>query len=174
MKMHTFEYDEYQFKDEPAIQPLPDPKAAEAWIEEAEWNLARLHPIRGALNSLETVYMRYSFEKGQLGALYQLFFVAYSAHPLFGAHATLRLKGFVRLTHGVEEEFNAMTLASDTFARHAFTLVEAAECADLAAECAQLAGKPAAIIQAWRDRAETLRVHGTKYPRDTTGGQTTM
>jgi hypothetical protein len=108
--------------------------------------------------------MRNSIDKGPMGALYQLFVVAYSAHPLFGAHATLRLKGFVRLTHGAEEEFNAMTLAADTFARHAFTLVEAAECADLAAECAQLAGKPAGIIQAWRDRAVTLRDHGTKYP----------
>jgi hypothetical protein len=103
--------------------------------------------------------MRYCFDKGPMGALYQLFHVAYAAHPLFGAHATLRIKGFVRLTHGDEEEFKAMTLASDTFARHVFTLGEAAECADCAAECAQLAGKPADVFAAWRSRASQLRVH---------------
>jgi hypothetical protein len=161
MMMHTFNYQEYEFQDNPATQPLPDPKAAEAWIDEAEWNLARLHPIHSALRSLETIYMRYSLDKGPMGGLHQLFLVAYSAHPLYGAHATLRIKGIIRLTHGKEEEFNAMTLASDTFARHAFTLGEAAECADQAAECAQLAGKPADVIQAWRDRAMALRSHGS-------------
>jgi hypothetical protein len=65
----------------------------------------------------------------------------------------------IRLTHGEDEEFNAMTLASDTFARHAFTLGEAAECAEVAAECANLAGKPAAVIAAWRNRAEQIRAH---------------
>ena len=160
--MHTFDYQAYEFQDTPATQPLPDPRAAEAWIEEAQWKLAELHPIRGALRSLETVYMRYSFDKGPMGALYQLFLVVYSAHPLYGAHATLRIKGIIRLTHGDEEELNAMTLASDTFARHAFTLGEAAECADCAAECAQLASKPLEVIQAWRERAAQLRGHTTE------------
>ena len=50
-----------------------------------------------------------------------------------------------------------MTLASDTFARYAFTLGEAADCADHAADCAQLAAKPADVISAWRDRAAQLR-----------------
>lgn len=159
MMMHTFNYQAYEFRDIPATQPLPDPKAAEAWIEEAQWNLAELHPIRGALRSLETVYIRYSFDKGPMGALYQLFLVAYSAHPLYGAHATLRIKGLIRLTHGDEEEFNAMTLASDTFARHVFTLGEAAECADVAADCAQLASKPIEVVQAWHERANQLRRH---------------
>ena len=159
MMMHTFNYQAYEFQDNPATQPLPDPRAAEAWIEEAQWKLAELHPIRGALRSLETVYMRYSFDKGPMGTLYQLFLVAYSAHPLYGAHATLRIKGMIRLTHGDEEEFNAMTLASDTFARQVFTLGEAAECADVAAECAQLASKPADVFAAWRSRASQLRVH---------------
>jgi hypothetical protein len=159
MMMHTFNYQAYEFQDTPATQPLPDPKTAEAWIEEAQWKLAELHPIRGALRSLETVYMRYCFDKGPMGALYQLFHVAYAAHPLYGAHATLRIKGMIRLTHGDEEEFNAMTLASDTFARQVFTLGEAAECADVAAECAQLASKPADVIAAWRERANQLRVH---------------
>lgn len=159
MMMHTFNYWDYEPQDTPAAQPLPDHNAPEAWIGEAEWNLAQLHPIRGALRSLETIYMRYHFDKGPMGGLYQLLHVAYAAHPLHGAHATLRIKGIIRLTHGGEEEFNAMTLASDTYARHAFTLGEAAECADLAAECAEVAGKPADVIAAWRDRAMQLRRH---------------
>ena len=159
MMMHTFNYHAYEFRDTPAAHRLPDPKAAEAWIEEAQWKLAELHPIRGALQSLETIYMRYSFDKGPMGGLYQLLNVAYSAHPLYGAHATLRIKGIVRLTHWAEVEFNAMTLASDTFARHVFTLGEAAECADVAAECAEAAGKPAEVIAAWRARAEQIRAH---------------
>ena len=157
MMMHTFNYTAYEFRDAPAVIALPDLRAAKGYIEEAQWGLAQLHPIRGALQSLETVYMRYSLHKEPHGALYHLFLVAYSAHPLFGAHATLRIAGIVRLTHGAEEEFNAMTLASDTFARYAFTLGEAADCADHAADCAQLATKPADVISAWRDRAAQLR-----------------
>ena len=157
--MHAFDYSEYEFRDTPAAQALPDLKANQAYLEEAEWKLAELHPIRGALRSLETVYMRYSFDKGPMGPLHHLLLVAYSAHPLFGAHATLRIVGIIRLTHGAEEEFNAMTLASDTFARHAFTLREAAECADHAVDCAQLANKPVDVISTWRNRATQLREH---------------
>jgi len=159
MMMHTFNYEGYEFRDAPAAQVLPDLKATQAYLEEAQWELAELHPIRGALRSLETVYMRYSLHKEPHGALYHLFLVAYSAHPLFGALATLRIAGFVRVTHGAEEEFHAMTLASDTFAQYAFTLGEAADCADHAAECAQLAGKPTDVISAWRNRATQLRAH---------------
>ena len=159
MMMHTFNYLGYEFQDTPAALALPDLKAAKGYIEEAQWGLAQLHPIRGALQSLETVYMRYSLHKEPHGALYHLFLVAYSAHPLFGALATLRIAGFVRVTHGAEEEFNAMTLASDTFAQYAFTLGEAAECADHAAECAELAAKPPEVTQAWRNRATQLREH---------------
>ena len=159
MIMHTFNYEGYEFQDTPAALALPDLKAAKGYIEEAQWGLAQLHPIRGALQSLETVYMRYSLHKEPHGALYHLFLVAYSAHPLFGALATLRIAGFVRVTHGAEEEFNAMTLASDTFAQYAFTLGEAADCADHAAECAELAAKPPEVIQAWRNRATQLREH---------------
>jgi len=159
MMMHTFNYEGYEFRDAPAAQVLPDLKATKAYLEEAQWELAELHPIRGALRSLETVYMRYSLHKEPYGALYHLFFVAYSAHPLFGAHATLRIAGIVRLTHGAEEEFNAMTLASDTFAQYAFALGLAAECADHAAECAELAAKPPEVIAAWRKRAAQLRQH---------------
>jgi hypothetical protein len=159
MMMHAFNYLEYEFRDAPAAIALPDLKAAKGYIEEAQWELAQLHPIRGALQSLETVYMRYSLHKEPYGALHHLFLVAYSAHPLFGAHATLRIARFVRLTHGAEEEFNAMTLASDTFARYAFTLGEAADCADHAADCAKLAGKPKKVVTAWRTRAKQLRAH---------------
>ena len=157
--MHTFNYTAYEFRDAPAVIALPDLKAAKGYIEEAQWGLAQLHPIRGALQSLETVYMRYSLHKESHGALYHLFLVAYSAHPLFGAHATLRIAGFIRVTHGAEEEFNAMTLASDTFAQYSFTLGLAADCADHAAECAELAAKPPEVIQAWRGRATQLREH---------------
>ena len=159
MMMHTFNYEGYEFRDAPAAQVLPDLKATQAYLEEAQWGLAQLHPIRGALQSLETVYMRYSLHKEPHGALYHLFLVAYSAHPLFGAHATLRIAGFIRVTHGAEEEFNAMTLASDTFAQYSFTLGLAADCADHAAECAELAAKPPEVIQAWRGRAAQLREH---------------
>ena len=159
MMMHTFNYTEYEFREAPAVIALPDLNAAKGYIEEAQWGLAQLHPIRGALQSLETVYMRYSLHKEPHGALYHLFLVAYSAHPLFGALATLRIAGFVRVTHGTEEEFNAMTLASDTFAQYAFTLGEAVDCADHAADCAQLANKPADVISAWRNRATQLREH---------------
>ena len=159
MMMHTFNYTAYEFRDAPAVIALPDLRAAKGYIEEAQWGLAQLHPIRGALQSLETVYMRYSLHKEPHGALYHLFLVAYSAHPLFGAHATLRIAGFIRVTHGAEEEFNAMTLASDTFAQYSFTLGLAADCADHAAECAELAAKPPEVIQAWRGRATQLREH---------------
>ena len=159
MMIHTFNYLEYEFRDTPAALALPDLRAAKGYIEEAQWGLAQLHPIRGALQSLETVYMRYSLHKEPHGALYHLFLVAYSAHPLFGAHATLRIAGFIRVTHGAEEEFNAMTLASDTFAQYSFTLGLAADCADHAADCAQLANKPADVISAWRNRATQLREH---------------
>ena len=159
MMMHTFNYTAYEFRDAPAVIALPDLKAAKGYIEEAQWGLAQLHPIRGALQSLETVYMRYSLHKEPHGALYHLFLVAYSAHPLFGALATLRIAGFVRVTHGAEEEFNAMTVASDTFAHYSFALGLAADCADHAADCAQLAAKPPEVIQAWRGRATQLREH---------------
>jgi hypothetical protein len=52
-----------------------------------------------------------------------------------------------------------MTLASDTFARYAFTLAEAALCAKHAADCAKLACKPKKVVTAWRTRAKQLRAH---------------
>ncbi len=52
-----------------------------------------------------------------------------------------------------------MTLASDTFARYAFTLREAILCAKHAADCAKLAGKPKPVITAWRARAQQLQAY---------------
>lgn len=51
MMMHTFNYLEYEFQDTPAALALPDLKATQAYLEEAQWELAQLHPIRGALQS---------------------------------------------------------------------------------------------------------------------------
>ena len=48
MMIHTFNYLGYEFQDTPAALALPDLKAAKGYIEEAQWGLAQLHPIRGA------------------------------------------------------------------------------------------------------------------------------
>ncbi len=88
--------------------------------------------------------------------------IAYGAHPLFGADETLRLAGLIRILTHAESEFEAMTLASDTFARYAFSLYGAALCAKHAADCAKLAGKPKPVIAAWRARAKQLRAHRKK------------
>jgi hypothetical protein len=85
--------------------------------------------------------------------------IAYGAHPLFGADETLRLAGLIRILTHAESEFEAMTLASDTFARYAFSLYGAALCAKHAADCAKLAGKPKKVIAAWRARAKQLRAY---------------
>ncbi len=94
-----------------------------------------------------------------LDPLRRLMNVAYGAHPLFGAQETLRLTGYIRISHHAENEFEAMTLASDTFARYAFTLREAILGAKHAADCAKLAGKPKPVIAAWRARAKQLQAY---------------
>ncbi len=96
------------------------------------------------------------------GPLRRLMNVAYGAHPLLGAQETLRLTGYIRISHHAENEFEAMTLASDTFARYAFTISEAALSAKHAADCAKLAGKPESVIAAWRARAGQLRAYRKK------------
>ena len=158
--MHTFHYQDYEFQDLPAEQPLPELRTRKAAVQEQEWLTLQAHPILEAIRIFEIEYQKYPRDLNYLNPLRRLQLVAYGAHPLLGARAMHRLAGYIRISHHAEEEFNAMTLASDTFARHAFTLSEAAECADLAAECAQLAGKPADVIAAWRDRAMALRAHG--------------
>ena len=162
LPLHDFVYDHYEFQDYPAKQPLPERGTIRCGIEEAHWDLQQRHPIGVPLRTLETIYMRYSRHGVYFDGLHQLLMVAYGAHPLFGAHATLRIAGIIRLTHEAEEEFKAMTLASDTFARYAFTLAEAALCAKHAADCAKLAGRPKPVIAAWRARAKQLRAHRKK------------
>ena len=162
LPLHDFVYDHYEFRDYPAKQPLPERRTIRGGIEEAHWDLQQRHPIGVPLRTLETIYMRYSRHGVYFDGLHQLLMVAYGAHPLFGAHATLRIAGIIRLTHEAEEEFKAMTLASDTFARYAFTLAEAALCAKHAADCAKLAGRPKPVIAAWRARAKQLRAHRKK------------
>ena len=157
MMMHHFLYQDYEFQDYPAVQPLPELRSRKASVQEQEWFTLQGHPIMEAIRTLEIEYQKYPKDANYLNPLRRLHIVAYGAHPLFGARATHRLAGYIRVSHYAEEEFNAVTLASDTFARYAFTLGEAADCADHAADCAQLAAKPADVISAWRDRAAQLR-----------------
>jgi hypothetical protein len=110
----------------------------------------------------EVTYEKYPREDNYLDPLHRLMHVAYGAHPLFGAQETLRLAGYIRISPRAEAEFEAMTLASDTFARYGFTVAEAALCADHAADCAKLAGKPKQVVAVWRAQAKKLRAHGKR------------
>lgn len=161
MMMHYFLYQDYEFQDLPAEQPLPELRTRKASVQEQEWFTLQGHPILEAIRTLETEYQKYPKDLNFLNPLRRLQLVAYGAHPLLGARATHRLAGYIRVSHHAEEEFQAMTLASDTFARYAFTLGEAADCADHAADCAQLAAKPPEVIAAWRNHAAQLRQHLT-------------
>ncbi|MEY4378249.1 MAG: hypothetical protein RLZ85_130 [Verrucomicrobiota bacterium] len=157
--MHDFLYQDYEFQDYPSAQPLPAMRTRRGAIQEQQWLTWQGHPIAEAIRTLETEYVKYPGVRGGLGTLQRLLFVAYGAHPLFGARATHRLAGMIRVAQGADEEFAAMTLAADTFAQYPFTLGLAAECADHAADCAQLVPKAIAITQAWRQRAQELRSH---------------
>jgi hypothetical protein len=159
MMHHDFFYQDYEFQDYPAEQPLPDRHSREQHVQEHEWKALQVHPITQAIRRFEIAYQKYPREMNYLDPLRRLLIIAYGAHPLFGAQETLRLTGYIRISHHAENEFEAMTLASDTFARYGFTLKEAAHCAKLAAECAKLAGKPKPVIAAWRARAKQLRAH---------------
>lgn len=161
MMHHDFFYQDYEFKDYPAEQPLPERYSREQHVQEHAWKALQVHPITQTIRLFEIFYQKYPREMNYLDPLRRLMIVAYGAHPLFGAQETLRLTGYIRISHHAENEFEAMTLASDTFARYGFTLKEAAHCAKLAAECAKLAGKPKPVIAAWRARAKALRAHGT-------------
>jgi hypothetical protein len=172
MMHHDFSYEDYEFQDTPAKQPLPDPRSSEQYIWEHTWKALQVHPILKTIRLFETAYQKYPRENCYLDPLRRLMHVAYGAHPLFGAQQTLRLTGFIRIFHHPETEFEAMTLASDTFARYAFTLGEAAECADVASECAQLAGKPAEVIAAWRARAAQIHAHVVRGQVGTSNGDT--
>jgi len=94
--------------------------------------------------------------------LEHLFFVAYGAHPFFGAWAARRASRLMRLSHGAQHEFDALTLASDTFARYPFTLTLAYDYAWRVVDSAEAAGKPADVIAAWRARAAQIHAYATR------------
>lgn len=159
---HEFFYQDYEFQDYPAEQPLPDHHSREQHVQEHAWKALQVHPITKAIRLFEIAYQKYPREMNYLDPLRRLMNVAYGAHPLFGAQETLRLTGYIRISHHAENEFEAMTLASDTFARYAFTISEAALSAKHAADCAKLAGKPKPVIAALRARAGQLRAYRKK------------
>ena len=159
MMHHDFFYQDYEFRDYPAEQPLPERSSREQYVQEYAWKALQAHPIAQTIRLFEIAYEKYPREDNYLDPLRRLMHVAYGAHPLFGAQETLRLTGYIRISHHAESEFEAMTLASDTFARYGFTLSEAAECAKHAADCAKLAGKPKKVVTAWRTQAKQLRAH---------------
>jgi hypothetical protein len=159
MMHHDFLYQDYEFQDYPAEQPLPDHLSREQYVQEHEWKAMQVHPITQTIRLFEIIYQKYPREVVFPEPLGRLMNVAYGAHPLFGAQETQRLAGLIRILNHAETEFEAMTLASDTFARYAFTLPGAIECADHAADCAALAGKPADVIAAWRARSGQLQAY---------------
>jgi hypothetical protein len=159
MMHHDFSYQDYEFQDYPAEQPLPERYSREHHVLEYEWKALQVHPITQTVRLFEIFYQKYPREVAGPDPLSRLMIIAYGVHPLFGADETLRLAGLIRILTHAESEFEAMTLASDTFARYAFSLYGAALCAKHAADCAKLAGKPKPVIAAWRARAKQLRAH---------------
>jgi hypothetical protein len=159
MLHHAFFYQDYEFQDFPAEQPLPEHYSREQHVLEHGWKALQAHPITQTIRLFEIIYQKYPREVAFPDPLNRLMNVAYGAHPLLGAQETLRLSGLIRILQHAESEFEAMTLAADTFARYGFTLKEAAFCAKQAAECAKLAGKPKEVVAAWRTRAKQLRQH---------------
>jgi hypothetical protein len=162
MMHHNFFYQDYEFQDYPVEQPLPGRSSREQYVQEYAWKALQSHPIAQTIRLFEITYEKYPREDNYLDPLRRLMHVAYGAHPLFGAQETLRLTGYIRISHHAESEFEAMTLASDTFARYGFTVAEAALCAKHAADCAKLAGKPKQVVAAWRAQAKKLRAHGKR------------
>lgn len=159
MMHHDFFYQDYEFQDYPAEQPLPDYRSREQHVQEHVWKALQVHPITQTIRLFEIAYQKYPREMNYLDPLRRLMNVAYGAHPLFGAQETLRLTGYIRISHHAENEFEAMTLASDIFARYAFTISQAALSAEHAADCAKLAGKPKPVIAAWQARAKQLQAY---------------
>ncbi len=162
MMHHDFFYQDYEFQDYPAKQLLPERQSREQYVQEYAWKALQAHPIAETIRLFEILYQKYPREGAYPDPLRRLMCVAYGAHPLFGAQETLRLTGYIRISHHAESEFEAMTLASDTFARYGFTVAEAALCAKHAADCAKLAGKPKQVVAAWSSQAKKLRAHGNR------------
>jgi hypothetical protein len=159
MMHHDFFYQDYEFQDYPVEQPLPGHSSREQYVQEYAWKTLQAHPIAETIRLFEILYQKYPREGAYPDPLRRLMCVAYGAHPLFGAQETLRLTGYIRISHHAESEFEAMTLASDTFARYGFTVAEAALCAKHAADCAKLAGKPKQVVAAWSAQSKKLRAH---------------
>jgi hypothetical protein len=124
MMHHDFFYQDYEFQDYPAEQPLPDRHSREQHVQEHAWKALQVHPVTQAIRLFEIAYQKYPREMNYLDPLRRLMIIAYGAHPLFGADETLRLAGLIRILTHAESEFEAMTLASDTFARYAIKLPE--------------------------------------------------
>ncbi|MGA0029602.1 MAG: hypothetical protein ACO3IG_06515 [Opitutales bacterium] len=156
MMPHDFRYHDYEFSQYPTERPLPVLSPAQAAAQERAWLAMQAHPIKDTIQYLQVMYERYPLSRDLPDNLELLQRVAYGAHPLFGAYATRRIAGFIRISHRPVDEFWAMTLASDSFADYPFTWSLAVECADHAAECASLAGQDDDVIAAWRTRAQRL------------------
>jgi hypothetical protein len=164
MMPHDFRYHDYEFSEYPTQRPLPVLSPAQAAAQERAWLAMQAHPIKDTIQHLQVMYERYPLSRDLPDNLELLQRVAYGAHPLFGAYATRRIAGFIRISHRPVAEFWAMTLASDTFADYGFTWGLASECADHAADCAALAGKPEPVITAWRIRARQLEAPWKQLP----------
>jgi len=162
MMMHTFNYREYEPQDYPSTDRLPALTGRKAVEQERAWLTMQAHPIKETINFFQVFYEKYWTRYSLPDPLEHLFLVAYGAHPLFGAWAARRSSCLMRLSHGAQHEFYALTLASDTFARYPFTLTLAFDCAVRVMECAEVAGKPADVIAAWRARAEQIRAHASR------------
>ena len=159
MMMHTFNYRDYEPQEYPSSDPLPELTGHRAIVQERDWLTMQAHPIKETVDFFQVSYEKYPSSYSLPDPLEHLFLVAYGAHPLFGAWAARRASQLIRVSHGARREFDALTLASDTFARYAFTLVLACDCSVRVVESAEAAGKPAEVIAAWRARAAQIHAH---------------
>ena len=91
--MHHFLYEDYEFQDYPAEQPLPELRTGKTSVQEQEWLALQGHPIADTIRILEIEYMKYPMDRNYLNPLRRLMLVAYGAHPLFGARATRKAHG---------------------------------------------------------------------------------
>jgi len=162
MIMHTFNYREYEPREYPSTDPLPALTRRKALAQEREWLTMQAHPIKETIDCFQVGYEKYPFSCSLPDPLEQLFLVAYGAHPLFGAWAARRASRLISVTHDARHEFYALTLASDTFARYAFTLGLACDCAERAAGRADAAGLTPEISAAWRARTAQIHAHATR------------
>jgi len=172
MMMHTFNYREYEPQEYPSDDPLPALTGPKAVAQEREWLTMQAHPIKETIDFFQVSFEKYPTRYSLPDPLEHLFLVAYGAHPLFGAWAARRASCLIRLSHGPQHEFDALTLASDTFARYPFTLTLAYDCAWRVVDSAEAAGKPDDVIAAWRARAAQIHAHVVRGQVGTSNGDT--